>query len=542
VPSLLDFLAEAPLFAALPAASRARLAARAETIRVRAGAWLFRAGDEGDRLFVVRSGRLEVVLEGDPAVVLRGLRQGHVVGELALLTSAPRSASVRAVRDSELVSVGRDDVDALLAEDPAFASGIIRSLSERLQDTAPPGGRRPVRPAALAVVALRDGLPAERVAGAVAEELAGHASTVLLAPTEPWGEALDAAERAHAHVVLAAARPPGDPWTDFCLRQADRALLLAEPADAPPPVARGAVRGRDLGLIGRGVPGDWLESVAPRAVHPLGEPAAIARSARRLGGHAVGVVLSGGGARALCHVGVLAGLQEAGVTLDRVGGCSMGAFVGAMFALGGDPDAIADRCREELVRRKPLSDWTVPRVSLIRARRAMRMLERVFGDARVETATRACFCVSADLVEAELVVHRTGLVRSAVGASMSLPGLLPPMPEGGRLLVDGGVLDNLPVLEMAAEHEGPVIAVDAMGRRPLGRPDRLPHLVDTLARSTVLGSWRELRAKRAVADLVVEPDAGDVGLLEFDALDRLVAAGRRDALTAVAASRLAAPA
>jgi predicted acylesterase/phospholipase RssA len=142
--------------------------------------------------------------------------------------------------------------------------------------------------------------------------------------------------------------------------------------------------------------------------------------------------------------------------------------------------------------------------------------------------------VSADLVAAEAVVHRSGPLWEAVGASMSLPGLVPPVVAGDRLLVDGGVLDNFPVQVMAAGAEGPIVAVDAMGRRPLGGAGGPPPLLETLARATVLSSWQAASLSRALADVLVVPDPGEVGLLAFDRLDELRRAGRAAALGSLA--------
>jgi len=108
---------------------------------------------------------------------------------------------------------------------------------------------------------------------------------------------------------------------------------------------------------------------------------------------------------------------------------------------------------------------------------------------RLDDLATDCFCVSADLTAAEVVVHRTGPIVEAVGASMSLPGLAPPVRSEGRFLVDGGVLNNVPADVMAATREGPVIAVDVMTPAPLGhKTGRSPSIIETLARATVIGS------------------------------------------------------
>ena len=254
----------------------------------------------------------------------------------------------------------------------------------------------------------------------------------------------------------------------------------------------------------------------------------VARLGRRLAGRSLGVVLSGGGARGFAHIGVLDELRRAGVVVDRIAGCSMGAYVGALYAMGLDPRAMHDRCREEFVRRNPLGDYTVPRVALLRGAKGVSMLERTFGSVSIQELSHPFFCVSADLVSADLVVHRRGALAPAVGASMCLPALLPPRRRGERLLVDGGVLNNLPVEPMAADAEGPILAIDVTGPFNVAMaPDApLPPLKETLARAIAVGSVHAVDAARERADVLICPDVADVGMLEWDALDRVVEAGR----------------
>jgi predicted acylesterase/phospholipase RssA len=199
------------------------------------------------------------------------------------------------------------------------------------------------------------------------------------------------------------------------------------------------------------------------------------------------------------------------------------------------------------VRRNPLSDYRLPRHSLIRGERVRAMLARNLPGT-IEELGLDYFCVSGDMPTAELVVHRRGELWRAVGASMSLPGLVAPALMGNRMLVDGGVLNNLPVDVMAAAAEGPVIAVDvtnrfeppaqepANGQRRTRRFRRrgarddadapLPGFAETLSRALLLGSVDTAEAARTHADLVITPRNDGVGILEFHQLDRMREAGR----------------
>ena len=173
---------------------------------------------------------------------------------------------------------------------------------------------------------------------------------------------------------------------------------------------RAELRGCDLVgwnvAVGSGALDGWtalLDPVESHVVHERDLKGGVDRLARRLAGRSVGVVLSGGGARGFSHVGVLEELIAAGIQIDRVAGVSMGAFIGAMFALGMDTDEIDARCYEEWVRRRPLADYTLPRHSLIRGDRAEAMLRRTFGDARIEELDRSFISGTADLRDGELV-------------------------------------------------------------------------------------------------------------------------------------------
>ena len=518
---------------------------------------LFREGDPGEAMYVVRSGRLgvEIASAGDEPVRLAG--RGEIIGELALLGAAPRSATVRAVRDSTLVELTRDHFESLVSGRPEIALALARDLGHRLRGSRGLPETRATRPATIALVPL-DEAPLAETAERMLAELRGAGRAVALDGSEReipadddavaalFGPLLDHAERENDQVLLVARRPLDDPWTLFCLRQADRVVALGA-GTRPPADARAEphLRGADVALVGEPLSAGrctaWLDALDARALHLVRRASHfgddVARLGRRLAGRSLGVVLSGGGARGFAHIGVLDELRRADVRVDRIGGCSMGAYVGALYAMGLDPRAMQERCREEFVRRNPLSDYTVPRVALLRGAKGVSMLERTFGSLSIQELAHPYFCVSADLVTADLVVHRRGALAPAVGASMCLPAVLPPRRRGERLLVDGGVLNNLPVEPMQADAEGPVVAIDVTGPFNVSMaPDApLPGLKETLARAIAVGSVHAVEEARERAEVLVCPDVGDVGMIEWDALDRVVEAGRAAARDVVAA-------
>ena len=227
-------LREVPLFASLPDARLRELAALARPVSLPAGVVLFERGDPGDALYVIRHGRLEVVVDGE---VVREAGRGEVLGELALLTGEPRNATVRARRDSELYAVRRADLDVLLA-DPGSARALVRHLAARIPGSAAPA---PVHADAVLALVPLDGTPpalVRRLADRLAAELGRYTRLTRLdgADAENGPARLDAAEAAH-ELVLLVAEHPDDAWARFCLRQADRRLVVVDaarhrPADA----------------------------------------------------------------------------------------------------------------------------------------------------------------------------------------------------------------------------------------------------------------------------------------------------------------------
>jgi NTE family protein len=588
---LAQFLGNVPAFAPLSDGMREQIAELVSMVRLRRDEWLFREGDHADGVYVLRIGQLEVVQEGNEPQRLNTLTRGAVLGELALLGASKRSASVRALRESELLKITRADFEALLRSQPELSLSLARTLSAQLQASrARPASRRG-RPVTIALCALGAEVPLLALADELSWALCRWGRVAVLHqgaddgargraergdaraglgdvraepgearadPVSTYAPLVERCELDHDQVVLVcdcSGKPSA--WERFALARADRLLVIAgtgsQSRDGTPPRSEHteALRGCDLvGYDPESHPESMarlvteLEPVSIMAVragaHQRGD---VARVARRLTGHAVGVVFSGGGARAFAHLGVIEKLLDAGLLVDRVGGVSMGAFVGGLLACGYDSDAIDACCYEEWVRRNPINDYTLPRTALIKGQKAAAMLERVFGEARIEELVRSYYCASVDLRSSSLVIAREGPIQLAVGASMALPLIGPPQLREERLLIDGSLLDNLPLAPMALTSEGPVLAVDIKAgeapartgptadgspRRPAHkRAERAPALPETMARVALLSSANTSEAARLYADCTIEVRVPGVGLLEFHQIDQARDAGRR---------------
>ncbi len=401
--------------------------AGADRVALQADGWLFRAGEAADSAFVIQSGRLEVIVEDE---VIRTVKRGGVIGELALLTGEPRSASVRAVRDTALLRIDRRAFERAISEDHEFTVALCGALATRLAASTGPA-RLPDPVGVVAVITLDQSISVDDVAGRLAGELeaAGRATVLRDQPDHDAAEhatRVDRAAERNRWVIVAATAGPADPWTRTCLSEADRVVAVTRGSpDADWRRGTSVLRGSELLILGRDGAPRMVDAFRPRSVQLLADEQAVRRclevGARRLAGRALGVVLSGGGARAFAHLGVIEELRAAGARIDRVAGASMGALIAGAVAQDLDDAAIYDAIHVNFVEQNPSGDYTLPLYSLVRGRRTERLLAEAFGDTRIEQLPRRFFCVSTDLNARSLVVHRSGPLHEAVFASLSIP-------------------------------------------------------------------------------------------------------------------------
>jgi len=580
-----EFLLNVPIFAGLSSGMRERVATLAGTVALAPGEWLFHQGEPADAVYVVRVGHLEVLqTDEDGAAAINTLTRGAVLGELALLSDSTRSASVRALRDSVLLRIEKPAFEQLLRAEPELPLSLTRVLSSQLRESrSRPVAKRPL-PVTTAVSAPSGGVPLLDLVDELSWAMCTWGRVAVIypepesassngTPVESLAEAdavarfaplVERCEQDHDQVLLVCGdREETSAWDAFALARADRVLAVVDvTGESPPPAdempeAPAGLRGADLlaygARVGTGTLTGWVELLDPAAVHAVAVDARhadLARTARRLTGRSVGVVLAGGGARAFAHLGALETLLDAGLVADRYAGVSMGAFIAALHAYGYDRQAADACCYEEWVRRNPINDYTIPRAALIRGHKAQAMLDRTFGEARIEELARPYYAASADLRGGTLVIDRSGPLALAVGTSLSLPLIAPPVRRDDELLIDGSLLDNLPLEPMSSAGEGPVLAIDIKGegqarRRPAAHgPEsrsahhtarRLPSLPETISRIALLSSANTDDSARRHADMTLTVRVGGVGLLEFHQIDAAREAGREAARAALAA-------
>jgi NTE family protein len=257
--------------------------------------------------------------------------------------------------------------------------------------------------------------------------------------------------------------------------------------------------------------------------HHIVAPSDLGRVARLLTQRGVGLVLSGGGARGFAHLGIIRALRESRVPIDFVGGVSIGAIMAAGVAMGWSDEEMRLRYRRSFVDTNPLNDYTFPFVALTRGRKVSRLLEREYGEVRIEDLRQPYFCISANLTTGRILEHREGRLAEALRASVAIPGIMPPVFHDAGVLVDGAAINNLPVDVMRSHAPGFVIGSDVGADRNFG--ERRVNIFQILMHAGMVNNVSSALAQREHADVLLKPPLLNVDLLNWQAFDRAIQAG-----------------
>ena len=554
---------------------------RLQSVHLPGGKWLFREGDPGDALYFLIQGRLQAWAgNGEAARLLGEVRPGDSVGEAGLLAGDPRSAGIRAIRDSFLVRLDKKDFEHLARQHPDMVMKLAGHVSRLMQQNLAGAPREGRRFKTISLLTLHGSDRVERSREALVQDLLDQVGGLALCPERlrqlgaPSADGASLSPDLRRWLAEQEARQPllvflcgteDSAWTRFVLRQSDLVVRLADATESPVPTqaerALNAECTQVLALHHRGehIAGtaEWL---AGRPVdhhfhlrEGLGED--HARLVRILAGTSVGLVLGAGAVRGLSELGVHKAMVELGIPVDWVGGSSIGSIVAGAIARGWTPEHAIAMSRLSFVKGKPFSDYTLPVVSLIRGERMMRLL-RAQLDVAIEDLPIPYFCVSSRLDRGDVHVHQHGSLVEAIRASAALPGVLPPAVVEEELVVDGAVLNNLPVDVMRQKLVGTVIAVDVSSRHtrrvdyeetpgswavlrgrwlPFTRRYRVPSLATLILRSTEIGSLAQARQRRASADLLISPPVSKFRMTDVSAFDPIVEVGYSHGLEALRA-------
>lgn len=276
----------------------------------------------------------------------------------------------------------------------------------------------------------------------------------------------------------------------------------------------------------------------------------------------VGLVLGGGGARGLAHVGVIKVLSREKIPINYIAGSSMGALIGGIYAQTPDPDLLDTRVRSFLkstrfkklgvnnfkkknekdpddllrqlthkVKRQLVINLAANRLSVLKAERLQIAITSLLKNAMIEDCKIPYACVASDLRSGETVTFRKGPIRPAVEGSSAIPGFLPPVKYNGQILIDGGVSNNFPVDVVGHMGAKFVIAIDASLN--FDTKQEVDNVIDLVIRSAQISVRHLDNHLMQHADFVIKPDTGDVHWSEFNRVDELIKKGENAAIEAV---------
>lgn len=552
--------------------------------RLSNGDLLYQQDDPANGMYLVINGRLRqtIVTAGGDERELGEAGPGQLLGEFSMLTNRPRVATARAVRASTVAGITLPLFRKLTADYPEM----MGRLTQRIIDRQVQGltTTRPIAPVSLSLAVIPAGPEVDSEAFARALVLALNAHGPALALTSrrcdldfgKEGAAYSPANRSldlmmanwvdeiqsdHRYIVYAADPEPNE-WTKRCINYADRVLTVSSPDSDPARVAAEAyldaletplrtelVLWWPAGTEQPSGTAAWLDGRDLHAHHHVRQDDAshMERLARRLSGHATGLVLSGGAARGFAHLGVLQAVEELGIPVDYIGGTSMGAVVAAAYNTMPYEQMLQelDRFKDP----KVVFDRTLPFTSLMASDKVTRLIRQYFEGVAIEDMWRPFFCVATNLTTAEEVVYTRGPLWRAVRASMAIPGVFTPVMDNGDVLTDGGVLHNFPVELMAGLCESDrIIGVNVApfqekkrdydfdtsisGWRilwsrinPFRKPVRSPALVGTIMRALEINSVQRSKSDEQLVDLMIYPDTSRFGLYDFSQYEPIAAAG-----------------
>ncbi|WP_455273960.1 patatin-like phospholipase family protein [Rhizobium herbae] len=472
------------------------LAAESDRRVLRRGEVLVREGDPSDRFFIVLSGRF-TVHKDDSTVSIAEIGQGELVGEVGFFAGLPRTATVLAARDSIVLDIRGCDFEKAAEALPSLRQAVTTFLARRFAVQSPSSAllKKSARIRTLAIIPaggsrmspvfirrLQGAFDADTRARFVARADI-HARFAGLAvddqPVLNWLNELEA----ETDIIVYIADEEANDWTRVCIRQADTVLLLADASCSPrlnpsealalsvhsPSTGRLILIHETRSTVVSGTSA-WLDERPQVGQHhhvALEDGADIERLVRFISGKARGYVAAGGGSLGSMHLGVYKAFVEAGARFDYLGGTSSGAAMMAGFASGLDADGIDRGTHDIFIRSRAFRRLTVPHFALLDHKVFDQALRSEYSEVLIEDLWIPFFALSSNLSSRQPHVHRRGKLWQAVRASGSIPGILPPFfTADGDMLVDGAIMNNLPLDQMKELKTGPNVVVSLGSNAP----------------------------------------------------------------------------
>ena len=576
----------------------------AEYLDLTSGDVLIRQGEICDAVYFLLSGHLRAIVDmpDGRSVPVGEIGRGETVGELALFTGKARGANVLAIRDSIVVKIQSPIIEKAIGKKPQVALKITRQIIERY-DRAQAITTPPAVPVNVTILPITEGVDVKGFitrfmnirkakdeniciidSEYVAQKLGGLDTPDIALPRGNVSLALSDLELKHSGLFFVA-EPKDSAWCHTAVHHSDEVILLANAKASPnvTQIEKDLLKGHaNLRAQTTLVLLHEDDTQSPRGTSLWLDPRNVSRhfhirktyapDYRRLNriisGKATGLVLAGGGARGMAHLGVMTALGEAGLEFDFIGGTSAGAIMGSFAAMDAELKNLKSITRDIFVN-SPFGnisgDYNLPPLlSLIKGERAWQVshkavLDNAGADIDLEDSWITFFAVASNFTTHQEEVLTRGNFAKNVVASFSIPGLMPPSLINGDLLFDGGSFNNFPVDHMRKLGASHIIGVDLLpdvvrkndlerlpntssllwdklrGRKKQ-KYRKLPSLPNTLLTASVVTSMAKQKQLREHVDILFQPDTRGVGLLDWKKYDLIFERAKDDATEQLAAT------
>lgn len=490
-----------PFFSSLSRSVLKNLIDKFELISVKGGDVIIEEGSDEKELYLVVHGRLRVFRTyqiNHEIFSEYELGKNEIFGEISLLVQRKRSASVVAIRDSDLLRLSKDAFEELLVNHPEAGLKLAKLSIGRLLEAQNNEHNKLFsnRFIAFCLIPSNNSTLFDKIIMLMLSEMKKQKKSVFFVDKNTveqlMGSSIETIYKSDVKVnqltrllnekellydfVIYQSDPVLSHWTQLCLRQSDAVYLLHDVSASEinthiseyiNDCAHLKNHRISLVLIHENQQSqtvrasEYLSELKLEDVYHVmkGRTEDFARLMRIITGQSLGVVLGGGGARGFAHIGLVKALYELNVDIDIIGGTSLGALVAMSVSAGYSVDDMITLCRDLLIDATTY-DYTLPYMSLMSGKKLNQVLRSIYGENKhIEDLWIRSFCVSTNISNCDLVVHQTGLIWESVRASLSLPGIYPPVVRNNELLVDGGVVNNLPVNIMGKHfHAGKILA------------------------------------------------------------------------------------
>lgn len=228
----------------------------------------------------------------------------------------------------------------------------------------------------------------------------------------------------------------------------------------------------------------------------------------------IGLALGSGAARGLAHIGVLKALEEIGIEIDMISGSSAGALIGGLYCTGISPNMIENLAIQ--IDKKMWTDFTMPKKGIIKGDRIQEILKLITADKNIEELDKKLIIVATDLKNGEEIVFTEGPIHTAIRASISIPGVFEPVEHNGMILVDGGVVDRVPISVLKNMGADIVIGIDVGFSK---YQSKFIHMFDIILQSIDIMAKQIMESDLALADIIIAPPLSHIESSKFDLVE-----------------------